>query len=224
VVGRIAITEPEALKKYIKKIIDYEKSDGKWIKRLLLTAYEREDYMSCCDDIANIVKPVKGLTVIKKYGGQSTKTDVIKEIEEGCGIINYRGHGSEWEWQSANGLNVNDVGKLKNENKIPIVFSICCLNNAIDVHGECFGEAFIETANGAVAFLGASRPSYTQTNHHFDRFIFRAIVEKKLRIVGKIFNYATFEMLRNFPDVYTQENIAMYLLLGDPSLEIKFPE
>ncbi|MHA1275567.1 MAG: C25 family cysteine peptidase [Candidatus Helarchaeota archaeon] len=223
VLGRIAINDPRKLKRYINKVLEYEKSDGNWINRVLLTAYERDDYMNCCNDIADILKKVRKLKVIKKYGGQSTKQEVIDEIEKGCGIINYRGHGSEWEWQSSNGLGVNDTRLLKNTNKIPIIFSICCLNNAIDVPGECFGESFIEAPNGAVAFIGASRPSYTQPNHHFDRYIFRAIVNKGLRIVGKIFNYATVQLYRNFPDQYTQENIVMYLMLGDPSLEIKFP-
>jgi hypothetical protein len=224
VLGRVAINDPKSLEKYVEKVLEYEKSKGDWIKRVLLTAYERDDYMSCCDDIFEILKKVKGLKVIKKYGGQSTKQEVIDEIEKGCGVVNYRGHGSEWEWQASNGIGVNDTNKLKNAGKIPIVFSICCLNNAIDVSQECFGEAFIEAANGAVAFLSASRPSYTQPNHHFDRYIFRAIVDKGLRKVGKIFNYATVELYRNFPDVYTRENIAMYLMLGDPSLEIKFPK
>ncbi|NVM54602.1 MAG: hypothetical protein HWN66_12935 [Candidatus Helarchaeota archaeon] len=223
VLGRIAINIPERLENYIKKLLKYEESEGNWIKRVLLTAYEREDYMSCSDDIAEILKKVRGLKVIKKYGGQSRKRDVIKEIEDGVGLVNYRGHGDEWEWQSSNGLDVTDVKELQNRGKIPVVFSICCLNNAIDVSAECFGEAFIEAPNGAVAFLGASRPSYTQPNHHFDRYIHRAIVDHNLRIVGKIFNFATITLYRNFPDQYSQENISMYLLLGDPSLEIKFP-
>ncbi|MHA1650517.1 MAG: C25 family cysteine peptidase, partial [Candidatus Helarchaeota archaeon] len=195
--GRIAINDPKKLKRYINKILEYEKNNrGTWINRVLLTAYERDDYISCCDDIAEILKGVKkkGFRIIKRYGGESTKEEVIDELEKGCGIVNYRGHGSKWAWQSSNGLDVNDVRKLKNNGKFPIVFSICCLNNAIDVSGECFGEAFVEAANGAVAFLGASRPSYTQPNHHFDRFIFRAIVDKKLRVVGKIFNYATIQL------------------------------
>ena len=222
-VGRIAVNDPDKLKNYVEKIAMYEKEGGALINRVLLTAFEREDYISCSDDIANMLKTVKEVKIIKKYGGQSTKEEVIKEIEEGCGIINYRGHGSEYEWQSSNGLGVADMPKLKNKDKIPIVFSIACLNNAIDVPEECFGESFVEAPFGTVCFLGASRPSYTAPNHHFDRYIWRAIVEKKMRIVGKIFNFACSELFRNFPDAYTKENLAMYLILGDPSLEIKFP-
>ncbi|MHA1267667.1 MAG: C25 family cysteine peptidase [Candidatus Helarchaeota archaeon] len=223
-VGRIAINNPERLSQYISKILEYEQDSKQlWTKRVLLTAYERDDYIDCSEDIAEILKKARGLRIIKKYGGESTKREVIDEINKGCAIINYRGHGSEWEWQSSNGLRVEDAQKLKNKGKPSVVFSICCLNNAIDVSKECFGEAFVESANGAVAFIGATRPSFTQTNHHFDRYIFRAIVNKGLRRVGKIFNYATIELYRNFPDPYTKENIAMYLLLGDPSLEIKFP-
>ena len=223
VIGRIAIIIPDKIEKYIKKLLRYEETGGDWIKRMLFTAYERQDYIDCSDDCAEIVKKLRGAEIIKKYGGQTRTREVVKEINEGVGIINYRGHGSEWEWQSSNGLNVTDVKELHNRGKTPIVFSICCLNNAIDVSGECFGEAFIEASHGAVAFLGASRPSYTAPNHHFNRYIFRAIVDHKLRVVGKIFNWATITLYRNFPDFYSRKNIAMYLLLGDPSIEIKFP-
>ncbi len=223
-IGRLAITDPKDLKHYVEKVLEYEKTNGTWTKRVLLTAYERQDYMNCSDDVANILKKKRNLKIIKKYGGQSTKKEVMEEIDIGCGIINYRGHGSEWEWQSSNGLDVNDVRKLENKKKWPVVFSICCLNNAIDVREECFGEAFIEAPEGCVAFLGASRPSYTAPNHHFNQYIFRAIVDHNLRVVGKIFNWATITLYKNFPDVYSQENISMYLLLGDPALEIKFPK
>ena len=223
VLGRIAINDPNKLEHYIKKVEKYEKSMGKWTKRALFTAYNRNDYMECSDDCVDILKGIRGIKTIKKYGGQASKQEVIDEIEEGCGIINYRGHGSEWEWQSDNGLDVNDALNLQNDGKVAVVFSICCLNSAIDVSAECFGESFIEAPNGAVAFLGASRPSYTYPNHHFDRYIFRAIVDRGLRSVGKIFNYATMQLYRNFPDQYTKENIAMYLLLGDPAIEIKIP-
>jgi hypothetical protein len=222
-VGRIAINDADKLKNYIEKIAMYEKEGGALINRVLLTTFEREDYISCSDDIANMLKTVKDVKIIKKYGGQSTKEEVIKEIEEGCGVINYRGHGSEYEWQASNGLGVADTPKLKNKDKIAVVFSIACLNNAVDVPDECFGESFVEAPFGAVVFVGASRPSYTAPNHHFDRYIWRAIIEKKMRVVGKIFNFACSELFRNFPDAYTKENLAMYLLLGDPSLEIKFP-
>ncbi|NVM27399.1 MAG: hypothetical protein HWN65_01045 [Candidatus Helarchaeota archaeon] len=223
VVGRIAIVIPEKLERYIKKLLRYEETGGDWIKRMLFTAFERQDYMDCSDDCAEIVKKLRGAEIIKKYGGQTRTREVVKEINDGVGIINYRGHGNEWEWQSSNGLNVTDVKELHNRGKTPIVFSICCLNNAIDVSGECFGESFIEASHGAVAFLGASRPSYTAPNHYFNRYIFRAIVDHKLRVVGKIFNWATITLYRNFPDFYSRKNIAMYLLLGDPSIEIKFP-
>ncbi|MBD3230677.1 MAG: hypothetical protein GF329_21035 [Candidatus Lokiarchaeota archaeon] len=222
-IGRIAIDSANQLKKYIKKVTKFDKFSTKsksWQLRTLLTAYNRWDYIDCSDDCAEILQSEGKAEVIKRYDGRSSKEDIIKDINKGIAILNYRGHGDVDCWQSGNGLQLEDLEKLKNGDKMPIVFSIACLNAYID-HPQlrnCFGELFIEAKNGAVGFLGASRPSYTAPNHHFNRYLFQAIVEKDLKKAGEIFNWATMQLFRNFPDQYSRENIAMYLWLGDPDL------
>lgn len=222
-IGRIAIDNAKELKKYIKKVTKFDKFSTKskgWQLRTLLTAYNRWDYINCSDDCAEILQSEGKAEVIKKYDGSSTKDEIIKEINKGIAILNYRGHGDIDRWQSGNGLQLKDLENLKNGDKMPIVFSIACLNAYID-HPElndCFGELFIEAKNGAIGFLGASRPSYTAPNHYFNRYLFQAIVERDLKKAGEIFNWATMQLFKNFPDQYSRENIAMYLWLGDPDL------
>lgn len=226
-VGRIAIDDEKGLEKYIQKVTKFDKMSSKvkakkWQLRALLTAFNRWDYIDCSNDCAEILQSEGKAEVIKKYDGSATKNEIIDEINDGVAILNYRGHGDVDRWQSSNGLQLNDLENLKNGDKMPIVFSIACLNAYIDHphHKDCFGELFIEAKNGAVGFLGASRPSYTTTNHHFNRYLFQAIVEKDLKKVGEIFNWATMQLFRNFPDQYTRENISMYLWLGDPDLDL----
>ncbi|MHA1831955.1 MAG: C25 family cysteine peptidase [Candidatus Helarchaeota archaeon] len=228
-VGRIAIDDATGLKRYFEKVLKFDKLTSKvkpkdWQLRVLLTAYNRWDYIECSNDCAEILESEKKAKVIKKYDGTASKQEIIKEINKGVGIINYRGHGDVDRWQSNNGLTLNDLDDLKNGDKTPIVFSIACLNAYIDnpTYKDCFGELFIEVKNGAVGFLGATRPSYTEPNHHFDRYLFQAIVEKDLKKVGEIFNWATMQLYKNFPDQYSRENISMYLWLGDPDLDINF--
>jgi len=226
-VGRIAIDTISDLKNYLEKVIKFDKVSSKvkpkaWQMRVLLTAYNRWDYIECSNDCAEILQSEGNAEIIKKYDGQATKKEIIKEINRGVGIINYRGHGNVDCWQSGNGLTLDDLNDLNNGDKTPIVFSIACLNAYIDhpKYKDCFGELFIEAKDGAVGFLGATRPSYTAPNHHFNRYLFQAIVEKDLKKAGEIFNWATMQLFKNFPDQYSKENIAMYLWLGDPDLDL----
>lgn len=153
--------------------------------------------------------------VCKKYGGQSSKQDVINVINAGVGVLNYRGHGSEVEWQASNGLSKADVPGLANESMTPQILSIACLNNRIDHDAPCFGASWI-LAQKAVTFLGASRPSYTDVNHIFDKYLWDTIIHDGVKEAGRIFNLATARLYLNNPGVATEHNIHMYLLLGDP--------
>ncbi len=97
-----------------------------------------------------------------------------------------------------------------------MVLSIACLNNYIDYDGICFGECWLCNEK-AVAFLGASRPSWTAQNHDFDKFLFEAIVYEGLTKVGDIMNVGKTKLYQHSAaDPQVKDNLRMYLLLGDP--------
>jgi len=170
-------------------------------------------YEQCKEDIAATL--AGDFTVTKCYDGKCSKKELIEKINAGTGIINYRGHGDYDCWQSSNGLSTADVPGLKVERNTPQVLSIACNNNGIH-KTNCFGISWIKNLK-AVSFLGASAPSYTYTNHHFDKFLWEAIHKEKITIIGDIFVWATLALYRNYPDNLTTTNILEYLLLGDPS-------
>ncbi|MCK9399352.1 MAG: C25 family cysteine peptidase [Bacteroidales bacterium] len=92
-------------------------------------------------------------------GGNPTPSTVATAVNAGTGIINYTGHGSDISWGTT-GFSVSDVNNLVNDNLLPFIWSVACVNGNF-VNGTCFAEAWLRATHngqptGAVAFLGAT--------------------------------------------------------------------
>ncbi|MDD5094244.1 MAG: C25 family cysteine peptidase [Dehalococcoidia bacterium] len=179
------------------------------------------------------------------YGGDdATNATVAAHLTSGVSIMNYRGHGAfgypstrPWGtfWGGQYGANssapwntagesywTTDADALTNGDKLPVLFSISCMNNALDNSpDDCLGEAFVMQDQGAIAFLGASRPSYTTPNNAFDINLFDAIGNEGIYTVGWISNDANTELIDTYgPDSYAADNSRIYFWLGDPATEV----
>jgi hypothetical protein len=246
VVSRLPVSNAQDMEKLCSLASSYSKKSGAWRNRILLTAYERtkpkDDYIDCKNKIASMIGT--RFTVIKKYAGQSGKREVIHTLNEGVVIANYRGHGKPDRWLARNGLHAKDLRNLNNDDRTPLVFSVACWNACIDCnvgdikewllkkrgesYEECFGETWVRNGK-TVAFLGASRPSWTRRNHDFDEYLFDAVINQGLTKVGDIVNWAKTKLFGNFPPTEddpgteARDNIRMYLLLGDPSIDLSPP-
>ena len=77
----------------------------------------------------------------------------------GVGLGCYIGHGDVQEWAST-GYKNSHVNALTNENKLPFIISVACVNG--DFNGNtCFAEAWLRASKngnptGALAFLGST--------------------------------------------------------------------
>lgn len=179
----------------------------------VFTTYNRKAYEQCKEEIAGKLSAGSDFHVNKCYDGKCTKKELIDAINAGAGFVNYRGHGNDTKWESKIGLSTTDVPGLDVKRNTPIVFSIACNNNNL-YNPDCFGAAWIRNSK-AVAFLGASYPSYTTINHYFDKYIWEAIQDQKLTVVGDIYVWATLKLFQNHKQLAADINIREYLLLGD---------
>ncbi|MBF0406971.1 MAG: hypothetical protein HQM10_06445 [Candidatus Riflebacteria bacterium] len=95
----------------------------------------------------------------KIYDPSGKKAMVAEGINKGRSLINYIGHGSNSMWVST-GFNNTDCGNLANGWRLPIVWSVACVNGQF-VGRTCFSEAFqkagsIEKPAGSVVMYGAT--------------------------------------------------------------------
>lgn len=80
-------------------------------------------------------------------GGNATASQVSAALNTGTGIINYTGHGDVTLWVSSHFDN-DDINNLTNDNKLPFIWSVACVNGAFDGQ-TCFGEAWLRATNGS---------------------------------------------------------------------------
>ncbi len=236
-VGRLSATNDAEVQQQVSKILTYEQNppSGDWSNKVLLVANKEEapgKYQGCKETIRtkSYVEPLTFETAygsLPAQGGDSaTNADVKSAVDAGVVILNYRGHGSQTFWGSNWNVGneeyyTTNAHALENGDMTPVVFSIACYNAALDYPSECLGEAFVKDDDAAVAFLGATRPSYTTPNHEFDRYLFEAVGDEQIYDIGWALNKANSRLINSYgqTSVY-MDNLRMYLWLGDPALTI----
>ncbi len=91
-------------------------------------------------------------------GATASTTTISNALNQGVSIVNYCNHGSETSWGVA-GYSTSNVNALTNDNMLPIVWSVACLNGKFNyggANGECFAEAWMRaTDNSTGAPTGA---------------------------------------------------------------------
>lgn len=234
-VGRISATSSTEVTHQVDKILDYLKSPpaGNWVKRVLLVAHKQDapgKYQECKESIRGDFGAFATMSHLygassANGGDQATNGDVTNAINNCRGIVNYRGHGSEWEWWlwdfNSSSYTTTMARNLSNDNYTPVVFSIACDNAHLDYTSETLSEAFMKADHAAVAFLGSSRSSWTDPNHDFDYQLFDAIYNENVYSAGWISNSANSWLIDNYGSgSYAMDNVRMFLWLGDPALDV----
>jgi PKD repeat protein len=91
--------------------------------------------------------------------GSPSPAQVSTEVNAGTSLILYTGHGSGTSWGTS-GFSNSDVNNLTNQNKLPFIWSVACVNGDF-LTGTCFAEAWLRASQGgqptgAIAFLGST--------------------------------------------------------------------
>ena len=157
-VGRLSVSNAADADLQVNKIIHYERDitvDDTWCNKGLGigSIYEGAgghfgEYDNVhIDHIRDTLLHYTYNTVTDLHSGQGASIGSISgAINEGVSIINYCNHGSTTSWGVANYSN-SDVAELTNNDKLPFVWSVACLNGQFDT-GTCFAEAWMRAGNG----------------------------------------------------------------------------
>jgi hypothetical protein len=237
-IGRFSISSLTELENMVDKTINYEKKPpiNNWVEKSLLIAHMENapgKYQGCKEEIRTATYSITTPTFDLAYGAHpaqggndATNQTVINAINDGRGLVNYRGHGSETGWHSGwsygyNEFNSDEISILTNITETPVILSIACSNGAINSSSICLLENFTRGTNGSVAFLGATMASYTTENHTLDKELYKHIYNDGLYNIGDVLIQAQIQTMtthsNNSSSIY---NTKIYLWGGDPSLEI----
>ena len=171
------------------------------------------------------------------YGSDPGKNNagVNNEINNGFGIVCYRGHGWYYNWTTwdqsgqcagwyptytGECYKTSDIAALSNSPLNPIVWAIACNNANLD-DGDCIGRAWMtKSPGGAVAHYGATRASGTLDNTTLEDSLFMAVWTYGITSLGHATTFAEDEALKwNNGEAY--DNAFEYTLFGDPDMNIR---
>ncbi len=89
----------------------------------------------------------------------SSDAQVIADVSNGVGFVNYTAHGSETGWYDPS-FGQADVNGLSNAGKYCLAIGNCCLTSTYD-YDECFAETWLRAPNkGAIGYIGGSNSTY----------------------------------------------------------------
>ncbi|WP_460024641.1 C25 family cysteine peptidase [Infirmifilum sp. SLHALR2] len=172
VVGRLPVRDEATAMAVVSKIAGYQ-PENSWFRRILLlgtvTFWDplRPEGEITKDYIEQYALP-EDFSWTKLYEGLGnlTRSNVIREISNGYGFVNFAGHGNTWlwwfgSWSDEGYFTSGDVFFfLGNGNKTAVVFASACLTNDFADTDVAISEAFILHRGGAIAYVGAAELAY----------------------------------------------------------------
>ncbi len=243
-VGRFPVSTREDARNMVDKILEYEAAEGKeqWTKRVLFVADDEVPMFERHSDLILENHLPRGFESTKIYLGSLNlpknlplnekieKTNkeispmVLDEINKGCGIVQFVGHGGLRVWSHKHILdsrkNVDHWERMDNQGKLPIVFAFTCLNGYFDSpRFPTIAERFLnEKDTGAVAFASSSRDSTAIENLFLNRAIFDSIFHFHIQLLGQVMSLAKIRAIADVKQYSFYMNT--FCLFGDPALRV----
>jgi len=142
------------------------------------------------------------------------------QLDNGCFLLNYTGHGNKTSWSAEDLLNINDVRQMTFKN-LPLWITATCDFGWFDGFDASGGEAaFLNQTSGAIALFTTSRVVSSSSNYNlniqFIRYLFSKQDGKHL-CLGDIFRLSKNQLGYD-------SNKLNFVLLGDPALTLNYPQ
>ena len=157
-----------------------------------------------------------------KQESPEARQAVNDAVKGGVLIMNFTGHGNEFQWTSEKILDNSMVTRWENLYKLPFFVTATCEYGRHDDPKIRSGAeyAMINKRGGVIGLVTTSRPVFASSNYILNRTFYSYVFERvdgKYQSIGEIFRNTKNESLngpinRNFS------------LLGDPSMKLAYPD
>lgn len=239
-IGRLPVKTPLEAEQAVDKIIHYvvpsNETSGDWRNIITFLADdEDDDFVSYSELMAkNIETSEPAININKIYldsfiqvstpvGNRYPEANlaITQQVEKGCLIINYIGHGGEKGLAHEEALTVNEINNWSNYNNLPVfVTATCEFSRFDDPERQAAGELVLTNPKGGgIALFTTSRSTFGTPNFELNKKFFQyAGVQpgvQRLRM-GEI-------IMNSKRDQGSNENGRKFVLLGDPAMNIGFP-
>ena len=171
-----------------------------------------------------------GYTQVDELYGTTgaTAAQVSAALNAGRGIINYCGHGSATSWGTT-GFSNSNVAALTNDNMLPFIFSVACLNGQFS-GSTCFAEAWLRSTHNGEP-IGAVGTYMSSINQDWNppmeaQDVFNALytaTTPSYNCYGTLCYAGSCGMMDNYGASTGSAGAGMFLtwhVFGDPSLRV----
>lgn len=157
-------------------------------------------------------------------GGQSSpeiREAIQRRIRQGALVVNYTGHGSEYQWADERIFDMESLTTLDNGNRLPFFITATCEYGRVDEPSLVSGaeSLVLRAEGGAIGILSACRPVNSGSNFtlHIELFkhLFKPNADGSMPRLGDV-------MLATKVAPGQPANRS-YFLLADPSLRLAYP-
>lgn len=238
-VGRIPVKHAQQATFIVDKLIRYDldvSHRGPWQSRISFVADDGDlnTHQAQADVLANYIEQSSAFSAKKIYldafeqisrpAGQIApivNTTIKDLLQEGTVILNYTGHGNEYQWANEKILDELLITGTDNDILPFLVTATCEFGRHDDPIVTSVAEiALLRKSYGVIGLVTTARPVNSVTNFDLNEAFYDALLQRpggEYQTVGDIFkatkNNSAFGVSnRNFS------------LLGDPSMHLAFPQ
>ncbi len=245
-VGRFPVTTEAEAKILVDKTVDYmeNKYAGSWrnVVCVLGDDGDNNDHIGKAELVARQVEEEHAVMQVNRiywdaykreagasgYSYPAVTAAIKQQMEEGCLMMNYSGHGNPRELSHELVLKLADFSSFSSPN-LPLWFTAACDVNPFDMMEDNIGEqAVLNPKGAAVAFYGTTRTVYSSPNSWMNLYFMRHALGKddrgKRNAVGDAVRLSKADLIDSSNEGGYEENKLHYVLLGDPALRLGVPE
>jgi len=256
--GRLPAYQVDEVEIVVDKIITYEENEAytqDWFTNLLLGGgdtfpgddgqvsegeYTNEKIMNIMNTFSH---DVYWASNERLQGVTPTGVQKIKDgIAEGCGFIDFSGHGNTKVWAThpfengntwlptpTGGFSNVQVGTLDNGDALPIVVTGACSVAKYTSNVNTFCWSFLTAENGgAIASFGCAALGYGYLGRYvtegligkMELNMFKAFAREGATTIGELLVYALNDYIEADMDAGDLKMVTEYHLFGDPSVKI----
>ena len=237
--GRLPVKTNSELDAVIEKIIGAEETPelGDWRRRLLFVCGSGslgpifrsqsqrliQDHVTPDFLLSKVYAYSPDPATDPYYGGSQ---DLIDALDEGAAYVSYIGHGGGGIWSDAGLMRLEDVGRLRNASRWPMVASMTCFTAAYDEpKRDCLGESLLlAQGKGVLGFWGSSGLGWLYGDYNLADALSETIFSGQRLTFGQALTEAKLQYMARYGGQIALDLINEYLLLGDPVSRISFPD
>jgi hypothetical protein len=226
-IGRIPAQTPEQVAIYVEKVLMYEgispgdnTPGGDWLNRVLAVADGLEScFKADAVSFLELFPPgFQTRLIVPQAGDEPLNRAVVEEIERGCWVAAYFGHGSLEMWGKDHLFTIEDSEGLSNRDRLPIMMHLTCLTGLFTHPTQ---ESLVESLlfhpdGGAIAVLAPTSLTLPDAQVGLASAFINALLESPEGRLGDAALYAW----RQIPvdSAESADVMRTFLLFGDPAL------